>query len=186
MEPLKTVSITPTDSTHFRAIDSIKSVAAEIEQRKEAVQTIIKPQPQPAASKQEPQLQPQPIISQADVKILKLTHGSEPHYIEPDSEPQTQGSKSETHVNHTEGQTCRLDQHTPQTEQYTSKSNSSGSNPDFTGLMDGGQLPVCAPQSAAACLQGDKPDTCKRKGKIGYNNTHTHTPNNRVQKSNVL
>ncbi|XP_058250900.1 phosphatidate phosphatase LPIN2-like isoform X1 [Hemibagrus wyckioides] len=165
VEPLKTVSITPTDSTHFRAIDSIKSVAAEIEQRKEAVQTIIKPQPQPATSKQEPQLQPQPIISQADVKILKLTHGSETHYIEPDSEPQTQGSKSETHVHHTEGQTCRLDQHTPQTEQYSSKSNSLGSNPDFTGLMDGGQLPVCAPQTAAACLHRDKPDTtCKSKG----------------------
>ncbi|KAK3567456.1 hypothetical protein QTP86_019994, partial [Hemibagrus guttatus] len=106
VEPLKTVSITPTDSAHFRAIDSIKSVATEIEQRKEAVQTIIKPQPQPATSKQEPQLQPQPIISQADVKIHKLTplpHGSESHYSAPDSEPQTQRSKSKTHVHHAEG-----------------------------------------------------------------------------------
>ncbi|XP_060730163.1 phosphatidate phosphatase LPIN2-like isoform X1 [Tachysurus vachellii] len=173
-EPLKTISIIPTDSTHFRVIDSLKAVATEIEQRTEPAQTIIKPQAQPATSKQEPQLQLQPIISHTDIKIPKLKplpQGSEPHYTEPDPDPQTQGNtsclyKSETlNVHHTEGQTCRLDQHTPQTEQYTSKSKSSGSNPDSTGSVEGGQLPVCAARTAAACLLRDKPDTtCKRKG----------------------
>ncbi|GAA6106210.1 phosphatidate phosphatase LPIN2 isoform X2 [Tachysurus ichikawai] len=173
-EPLKTISIIPTDSTHFRVIDSLKAVATEIEQRTEPAQIIIKPHPQPATSKQEPQLQLQPIISHTDIKIhnLKpLPHGSEPQYTEPDPDPQTQGNtsclyKSQTpNVHHTEGQTCRLDQHTPQTEQYTSKSKSSGSNPDSTGSVEEGQLPVCAAQTAAACLLKDKPDTtCKRKG----------------------
>ncbi|XP_053089206.1 phosphatidate phosphatase LPIN2 isoform X2 [Pangasianodon hypophthalmus] len=176
VEPLKTVSITPTDSTHFWVIDSIKAMGTGIEQRKESVQAIIKPQPQPPTSKQEPQLQPQSIINQADVKIHKLPpfpHGSEPHYTEPDSDPQAQANKSEsctyksqTHVHHIEGQTCSLDQHTPKTEKYTSKSDQTlGSNPDFTGSMGGGQLPVCVPQPAAAHLLGDKPDTaCERKG----------------------
>lgn len=158
-------------------------MATGTEQRKESVQAIIKPQPKPPTSKQEPQLQPQSAISQAVIKITKLTsfpHGSEPYCTGPDSDPQTQANKSEsctyksqTHAHHIEGQTCRLDQHTPKTEQYISKSDSSGSNPDFTGSVEGGQLPVCVPQTAAACLVGDKPDTtCKRKGKTM---THTHT-----------
>ncbi|XP_060788916.1 phosphatidate phosphatase LPIN2-like isoform X3 [Neoarius graeffei] len=175
VEPLKTVSITPTDRTHFRVIDSIKSMATRIEQRKESVQAIIKPQPQPPTSKQEHQLQPQSTTNQGVIKINKLIyfpHGSEHYSTGPDSDPQTQANelesyiyKSQTHVHHIEGQTCRLDQHTSKAEQYTSKSDSSVSNPDFTGSMEGGQFPVCVPQTADACLAGDKPDaTCKQKG----------------------
>lgn len=158
-------------------------MATEMEQRKECVQAIIKTQSHPPTSKQEPQLQPQSTISQMDVQKPKLTpfpKGAQPHYNEPVSDPQTQANKSEsctiksqTHVHHIEGQTCKLDiTH----EQNTSKSDSSGSIPDFTGSMEGGQLPICVPQTTVDCPLGDKPDTiCKKKGKIGYK-IHTHLP----------
>lgn len=168
-EPLKAVNITPTDSTHFRRIDSIKAMATGIEQRKESVQAIIKPQPQPPTSKQESS------IRQADVQIHKLApfpHGAEPYYTEPDSDAQTQANKSEfstyqkTHMRYIEGQTCRL---ATTHEQYTSKSDSSVSNPDLTGLMEEHQLPACEPQPAATHLLKDKLDrSCNRKGKLKY------------------
>lgn len=129
MERLKTISITPTDSTHFRVIESAKSAAAGIEQRNESVQAIIKPQPHQPTFRQEPKLHPQSTISQADAQISKLTpfpHGAPRHYTEPDSDP---------HVYHTEGQTCKPD---TAHEQYTS-----GLNLEFIGSMEASFLCVC-------------------------------------------
>ncbi|XP_046708316.1 phosphatidate phosphatase LPIN2-like isoform X2 [Silurus meridionalis] len=169
MESLKTVSITPNDSTHFRVIDNIKAWATEIEHRGESVQAIIKPQPEPPTTKQEPQ--PQSTISQADVKIPKQTpfpDRSENH-AEPNCDPQTQVNESctcnsQTHVQHIVCQTCRRDQNTPTSEQCTLKSDSSGSNHDSVNSLGGGLLPVCVLQTAAVHPLGDKTDpSCKRK-----------------------
>ncbi|KAM9500748.1 phosphatidate phosphatase LPIN2-like [Clarias gariepinus] len=174
VEPLKTIGITPTDSTHFRVIDSVKVMATEMEQRTQSVQALIKPQPHPPTSKQKLQLQAHSTMSQVHGKIPELTpflHGSKPHYTEPDSDPQTHGNQSEScsytskTVPHIDGQTSRLDQPTHKTGEYTSKTDPSGTNSDFIGSTEGEGFYVGVPQTAASHLLRNKPETtCKKKG----------------------
>ncbi|XP_036453724.1 phosphatidate phosphatase LPIN2-like isoform X3 [Colossoma macropomum] len=180
-EPLKTHSIMPSESTHFRVINNIGAMPTE--QNEAGVHpVIVKPQPrnpvqpaQPHTAKPELQTQPlqchtskpDPNINQVDPKFQPHPHRSDAHTNKLDSDPhafklQTQESKleSQTHVQQTEAHTNKLELHMSKTEPLTLKSKLSPSSTDsVAGSVGRSKLPVSVPQAAARLL-GDVREIC--------------------------
>ncbi|XP_007238970.2 phosphatidate phosphatase LPIN2 isoform X3 [Astyanax mexicanus] len=158
-EPLKTVSIKPSESTHFRVINNTETVAAGTDVIVQPV--IVKPQPRTPV----PQLQPHTVKPEHQTQPHPASHRSEAHVNVKGSDPHIFPNK---HQSISEYYTSRLAPHTqptePQlseTESYSSKSssNSKSSSPDSPGPVGRGRLPVCVPHAAARLL-GDVSDIC--------------------------
>ncbi|KAI4890506.1 hypothetical protein NFI96_011441, partial [Prochilodus magdalenae] len=171
-EPLKTLSITPSESTHFRVINNIDAMPTE--QNEASVQPlIVRPQPrspvQPAqayTTKTELQTRPlqchkpDPYINQLDPKLQAHVHRSDTHTIKHDSDPlQTQEGKLESQPHVHQAEAGKLDLHTSKTEPHTLKYKLSTSSTDTAGSVGRSKLPVRVPQAAARLL-GDVRDMC--------------------------
>ncbi|XP_072544120.1 phosphatidate phosphatase LPIN2-like isoform X2 [Salminus brasiliensis] len=193
-EPLKTVSIRPSESTHFRVINNKDAVATGTERDDSVVRAVIvKPHPrtpisqlQPHATRSEPQTQPTQChtakpghnTNQEEPTFQPLSHRSEAHVNENDSEPHI--FKPQIPESISDSYTSRSAPHAQQTEPsrsepHTLKSKVSSSSPDSPGPVGRSRLPVCVPQAAARLLgdvsdsypecQSAKPDTSfKRRG----------------------
>ncbi|XP_066536865.1 phosphatidate phosphatase LPIN2-like isoform X2 [Hoplias malabaricus] len=160
-EPLKTVNITPSESTHFRVISSIGAMPTKTQKNEAAVQpVIIKPQPRSLMQTTAPytaQSELQHYISDPDSKVIQESPKIPP--LPHKQEANTNKHESDPHSFKLQSPESKLEsQSRSQTEPPTLKSKFTLSSSEY-GSAGKGRLPVCVSQAAARLL-GDVCETC--------------------------
>lgn len=157
-EPLKTVSIKPSESTHFRVINNTDTMAAETDAIARPV--IIKPQPRTPVS----QLQHHTVKPEAQTQLLQCNTAKpeqNTNQMEPTFSPTVHRSESilESYTSRLSSYALQTEPLMSRTEPHISKSKVSSFSPDSTGPVGRSRMPGCVPQAAARLL-GDVSDIC--------------------------